>query len=159
MIRGKTCSVRRRVGDRGAALLCLGVFDFVYGWTKLINPDPVSAHSQQLQLIGQLFPMLPDHTTLLVWGYLWWLAGVFCVVNAFRRNDRWGYGAAIGIKVSWISANLIAWSHGLVGGGSTAAYWSFVLAMTVLSAIRAESVPEIDQYIDQHTGDIPRVEE
>jgi hypothetical protein len=151
------CKVRHSVGHRGAALLGFGIFDLVYGWTKMIHPDPISAQSQQMRLLGDLFPWWPSHITIMGWGYLWWVVGAMCIANAFRRDDRWGYGAAIGIKVSWIVANVWAWSQGLIGGGATVATWGFVLYVTMILAIRPEADPQLDQWLDQHTGEIPRI--
>lgn len=137
----------RRVGHRGGALLVFGAFDFVYGWTRLINPDPLTRASEQLQVISHLFPFLTPDSTLTTWGWMWWLAGAFCIVNAFRIDDRWGYGMAIGIKISWLGANAYVWSQGVAGGGSATATWLFVLALCSLLAFRAEPITEVEPFI------------
>ena len=137
------------VGWRGFFLLCFGCFDLAYGWTKMIHPDEVSARSQQLQLIGELFPWIGPSATVLTWGYLWWAAGIMCLVNAFRLDDWWGYGAAIGVKVSWLCANLWAWNKGLVGGGSTVTLWVFVLIVAVGLALRPETVHGLEKMVDR----------
>jgi hypothetical protein len=159
-VRHWATSIKHRVGHRGAVLLGLGVFDLLYGYTKMINPDEVSRNSQQLRLLAEVFPLGSDRAAIVTWGLLWWLAGAFCLVNAFRHEDRWGYGAAIGIKISWLLGNAYAWSQGLIGGGSTLATWSLVLYFAVVSALRAEPTPELDDLIhelESHTGEVPRV--
>lgn len=153
---GVLCRLRTRVGWRGFFLLCFGLFDLVYGWTKLIYPDPVSKASQQMELIGQLFPVFDPETTLNLWGYLWWLAGILCIIAAFMTDDWLGYGAAIAIKVSWILANLWAWGQGLVGGGSVVATWVFILAVATGLALREETVRGLEELA---TGEIPRPKE
>jgi hypothetical protein len=142
-VKARIHRLRELVGWRGYFLLCFGSFDLVYGWTKLIHPDPTARDSQQLHLIGQLFPWLDSERTLLTWGYLWWAVGIICLVNAFRKDDQWGYGSAIGIKVTWIGANSWAWAHGLIGGGANVAIWVFILAVAIGCALRPENSPAI----------------
>lgn len=144
--RGWPRGLLRRIGHRGGALLVFGVFDFVYGWARLIHPDPEARASQQLQVISHLFPFLTPDQTLATWGWIWWLAGAFCIVNAFKIDDRWGYGMAIGIKLSWLCANVYAWSQGVIGGGSSTATWLFVLILCMLLAFRAEPITEIERF-------------
>jgi hypothetical protein len=157
VIRGRLERLRIIIGWRGFFLLAIGIFDLVWGWTRLIHPDPVIASSQQLQLIGQLFSFIDGPKTILTWGYLWWLTGVICIIHAFRRDDMWGYGAAMGIKVSWIGANWFAWKHGLVGGGGTVAIWTFILIVVTGLAWRPETV-RTDALVDSQTGEIPRIQ-
>lgn len=153
---GKLHALRICIGWRGFFLLVIGLFDFVFGWTRLLHPDADIAASQQLRLIGELFPWLSHEATLLTWGYLWWITGVICVIHAFRRDDMWGYGSAMGIKMSWIGANAWAWYHGLVGGAGTVSTWVFMLILVTGLALRPESV-RTDVLIDENTGSIPRI--
>lgn len=139
--------VRHRIGFRGALLLVLGFFDLWYAATKMIWPDPVAANSQQNQLLAQVFPLDNMRTSMIAWGYLWVLAGLVLIVNAFRRDDRWGYATAIGIKLSWVGGNIYAWVHGLVGGGSTVGLWCVITGMIVIESLRPEPSPEVEAFL------------
>lgn len=149
----RLCELRHHVGRRGAALLILGIFDFVYGWTKMIHPDPISANSQQMQLLAELVPLDGPRTSMVVWGMAWWITGAFCVFNAFRTNDRWGYGMAMGVKISWIGGNAWAWTQGLVGGGSIVATWTFTFALVCLLAYWPEPVVDLERLALDHEPD------
>ena len=146
-----------RVGRRGVFLLLIAGFDLVYGWTRMIHPDSTFKSGQQYKLLAQVFPLPSVEASMTVWGMLWWFVAVTAAVSAFLPNDRWGYGAAIGIKISWLFGNGYAWSNGLDGGGGSVAVWTFVLAVTMLIATWPESVPEVDRWADEihATGEIP----
>jgi len=91
--------IERRVGFRGSVLLFLGELDLVYGWT-LAFPSAASAVSP---LNRYFCTMLP----LRAWAVLWAGVGLICIYHAFHRYDRFGFIAAIAIKVLWGSLALI----------------------------------------------------
>lgn len=109
--------------------------------------------------MSHLFPWMGPEATMISWGYAWWLVGVFCIVNAFRRDDRWGYGMAIGVKISWVLALVFAWYHGLVGGAGSVVLWLFVLGMALALAFRGEPVGELDQLTRQVAEHLPHRED
>jgi hypothetical protein len=137
-----------RVGLRGTFLLLVAGFDLVYGWTRMIHPDPTFRAGRQYQLLSQIFPLDSTEASMTVWGMLWWFVAVIAGVSAFKKNDRWGFGAAIGIKVSWLFGNVYAWANGLDGGGGLVAVWVFVLAATILFSCISEASPAMDKLAD-----------
>jgi hypothetical protein len=139
--------------------LFIAAFDVVYGWTRMIHPEPEVVHGEQYRLLSQIFPVDSPAASMTIWGMLWWFTAVVCAINAFRASDRWGYGAAIGIKVSWLIGNAWAWANGLDGGGGVIALWVFVLAIVIRIARVPEPVPALDRWADRvhdETGEIPR---
>lgn len=80
----------RRVGHRGAALLFFALLDEVYAYS-LFNPPP---SSQYLEFVRGIAPFQ-------VWACLWAAAGAICLISAFRKDDRWGFAAAMAIKMMW----------------------------------------------------------
>lgn len=83
----------RRIGHRGAALLFFALLDAVYAFS-LLNPPPDVRRGASLAFIDNVAP-LP------VWGAIWAIAGIACFVCAFRKDDRWGFAAAMLVKVLW----------------------------------------------------------
>lgn len=81
----------RNVGHRGSALLFFSLLDFVYAYSLFVPPKEV---------VGQL-SFIQDVAPLSWWGTLWTIVAVICLVNAFRTRDRWGFTAAMLIKVMW----------------------------------------------------------
>lgn len=80
-----------RVGRRGAALLFLAVLDVVIAWSLLRPAYPVP---QSTAYVAGLAP-------LWAWAALWAGCGCLCALNAFRRVDRVGFGAAIAVTALW----------------------------------------------------------
>lgn len=109
----------RRVGYRGAALLFFGQLDLVIGWSLV---DPATA---------PLLKAAPAYRVLLaagwlrpVWATAWALVGLVCLVGAvFQRADRWGFAAAIGIKLLWALGLLAAWPLGAPRGWLNGEVW------------------------------------
>lgn len=92
-------------GRRGWALLFFAGLDLIYAFS-LVNPDRTAKASPLLTWLATLAPMW-------VWASLWAAAGLACCWYAFRRNDQWGFTAAMAIKTLWGLACLGGW---LVGG-------------------------------------------
>lgn len=120
------------MGRRGAVLIVLGLVDFVYGWVRLIHPGPGSPAPPDS--LAQLLPFLPPTEAVVAWGLAWWVTGVFCVVNAFRLSDRWGFGMAMGIKVTWSAANLVAWIEGVPNSAAATTVWVLAAWMVFVIA-------------------------
>lgn len=92
-IRRRTRALVRRIGHRGAALLFFALLDAVYAFS-LFNPPATARVSGQMAFMEAIAP-------LSVWGAMWAVAGAVCLVCAFRSDDRWGYAAAMLVKVLW----------------------------------------------------------
>jgi hypothetical protein len=82
-----------RIGLRGSVLLFFGELDLVYAYV-LAFPSERTASTPIYQYFGSLAP-LP------AWGLLWATVGLICIYHAFHRYDRFGFVAAIAIKVLW----------------------------------------------------------
>lgn len=82
-----------RVGRRGAFLLFLAMLDLVYAYS-LLFPAAEAARSASLRFVAGVAP-------LWVWALAWFIPGVLCAVQAFRRSDRAAFAAAMCIKVLW----------------------------------------------------------
>jgi hypothetical protein len=91
----RLCRLRRRIGRRGAALLVFAFIDLVIGWSLL--DGTAQAQARAVPAYAAMLAVAP----FVVWGVAWVTVGAVCVVQAFARFDRVGYGAAIGIKVVW----------------------------------------------------------
>jgi len=82
-----------RVGRRGAALVFFALLDFVYAFS-LADPQPEARRSSTFRYVASIFP-------LWVWSVLWAIAGLACLISAFRTKDKIGFTAAIAIKTLW----------------------------------------------------------
>lgn len=85
--------VVHRVGHRGAALLFFALLDGVYAFS-LLQPPAGGQLNASLAFMQNIAPFP-------VWGALWASAGVVCLASTFLVNDRWGFAAAMLIKVLW----------------------------------------------------------
>lgn len=127
------CACRRvqavadRVRHRGAVLLALAAIDLIYG-VGMVEMDAETRGLATYQYIGSVLP-LP------VWGGLWALVGVVCLVSAFRKSDRVAYMCAVYLKVFWGLTFLLGWILGEVPRGyvSTAIWLVFASVVLVVS--------------------------
>lgn len=104
------------VGKRGRMLLFFGFLDVVYA-LSLTAPDQTTRRLPMFVWLAQIAP-------LYVWASAWGAVGLVCLWQAFRRQDRIGYAAAIGLKIFWGIVCLGAWLFGHVDRGYvSAAIW------------------------------------
>lgn len=147
-----------RIGYRGTTLLLLAAIDFAYGLT-FIRTDP----SQRLvnRYLEEAIPFATNQTSAGIWLVLWWTTGLFCLVNAFRRADRWGYAAAVMLKVAYVAAVVNAGVHGMPNATTRGVVWGFIAAWVMVEARRAEPHRDIGELAREmeETGDIPRLNE
>lgn len=113
-LRSTFCRVTHRIGWRGDVLLTLAVLDVCYGWTLITATPSVLDSNTTFRWINSL--PIP----LAAFGVLWWVVAVVCTVAAFQRDDRFGWGAAAGIKVLWGLLCLAGWAVDTVSLGSVA---------------------------------------
>lgn len=106
-------ALRPRVGKRGTSLLFFAILDLVIS-LSLISPDHTTRNSP-------LYLWLASVAPLWVWAALWALTGLICLAHVFRRQDRWGFTAAITIKVLWGLLSLGGWLLGGVERGYVSA--------------------------------------
>lgn len=149
--------LKHQVGRRGYFLLTLAVVDFAYGW-MIVFPDTPAQRAQNVWL-AEVIPGLDTGPSLWVWAIGWWVTGAFCLVNAFRKDDRLGYGVAFSLKVAWTAANAVAGFGGMPGSATRCLVWGFFASCVLVIAKWPEprnSLPEIVREIEQ-SGEIPRV--
>lgn len=125
------CRVWRRLGPRGAVLLCLAWIDVFYGTGLLCAEGPTRTQPTYA------FPA--EVAPLPVWGVMWLVAAVVLIVNAFRAADAAGYSTAISVKVLWGAMMLGGWIAGDIPRGYVG--MSIWLAMAVVVAVCARFLP------------------
>lgn len=114
-----------RVGRRGAALLFLAGLDAVVAWSLFSPAEPLPASTGYARSLAPLW----------LWGGLWAVTGALCGWSAFRRVDRVGFGAAMGVKVMWslmyvggaVTGHI---PRGLVSAAVWGAFAAFVLLLS-----------------------------
>lgn len=102
-----TAQVHERLGHRGECLLFFGGLDLVYAWSMLTSDPNMNATYRWFNSIG---PGLD------AWAALWAFVGVTCIYHAFHRYDRFGFAAAIGIKMIWGLFSAIGTTAGITFG-------------------------------------------
>jgi len=93
---GRIRTLSRRIGRRGSFLLFLSLLDFLYGYSLLTVPGPVS-------LAPDLFL---SYTT---WAIAFLVVGAVCLWQAFVRLDRLAFTMAVTLKILWGTTYLISW--------------------------------------------------
>lgn len=89
----------RRVGRRGTALMFLCFIDLIFAYGYLW-PGPREVWSPSMEFLATVAP-LP------VWAVLWGVVGVICLQQAFRINDKIGFGCAVMVKVLWALLHIL----------------------------------------------------
>lgn len=151
------CRLRHRIGRRGYFLLTLAAVDFAFGY-RFIVPDSVG-QAMQNRWLAEIVPVHDHEVSLWIWALSWWMTGCFCLVNAFRRQDAWGYGMAFSLKVAFVAANWLAGSQGMPGSTTRVLVWSFIASAVLVIAKWPEprySFPEVAQELE-NTGEIRRI--
>jgi hypothetical protein len=119
--------IAHRVGRRGSFLLFLSLLDIVYAYS-LFYPTPSSIKNPTSVFLMDIAP-------LSVWGTLWLVVGIICLIFAFRQNDAFGYGAAMTIKMVWGLTFLLGWIFaGVERGYISAAIWLVFAGVLALIA-------------------------
>lgn len=90
------------IGYRGSALLAFGFIDLVYAISLATAPPGAMENNVTYRWFAVVAP-------LWVWAIGWAAAGSVCVGSAFNAHDRYGFTAAIGIKVIWAGGVITGW--------------------------------------------------
>lgn len=154
---GLVVRLARRVGRRGYFLLTLALVDFAYGQTFVWPADPGQRITNGYLI--RLVPFVNAEAAPWFWALAWWITGLFCLVNAFRRADRWGYGMAVGLKIVYIGACLVAATEGMPNGTTRAIVWIFIASAVFLISTWPEAHRDIRTVAREmeESGEIPRV--
>jgi hypothetical protein len=118
----------RRIGRRGRCLLAFALADFIYG-SWLANPTPSDRQGATFEWFSAIAPMQ-------TWAVLWWTAGAICVYHAFHRFDRFGFTAAMGIKVFWALLVFAGWKCGDIPLGWVGIWISAAMVVHVIAGWR-----------------------
>jgi len=148
-----------RVGFRGYFLLMLAVVDFAYGMTFL-RPDE-AGQAITNRYLAEALPVDNLTAAAWIWACAWWVTGLICLVNAFRREDFWGYAAALALKVAYLTAVGYGALHGMPNATTRLIVWGFIAGLVVAEARRPEPTRDIftvSRELDQ-TGGLPPGEE
>lgn len=133
---------RRRVGSRGAVLLILAVIDFGIG-LSWIFPTPEQSRAQSTLWREELAPSW-------VWGSLWLIVSVCCVIGAITRSHYIGFGAAVALKMLWATFEFGGWQAGAITQGYRpgliwVGYAALIAACAVLHEPRPYRPPAPDE--------------
>lgn len=121
----------RRVGRRGAALLFFATLDLLYSWW-LLDPLDSTVGAPGYRWLASVLP-------LQVWGGIWLLVGVLCLIGTFVHEDSVAWVAAMAIKVMWGSLWILGWWLADVPRGwAPAGFWLPLAALVALLASWAE---------------------
>ncbi|MGS2645819.1 hypothetical protein [Streptosporangium sp. G12] len=124
------CRVRHRVGVRGEFLLALALIDLVQCY-RLSFPSQETLASPTTQFLAAVLP-LP------VWGAIWGVVGVLCLVQAFQFADQYAFVGASMLKVGWSLVHIGAWVWGV-----PQAWWSVVIWLVFARVVHViAKVPE-----------------
>lgn len=127
--------LRQRVGRRGASLLFFALLDFVY-CQGLLFPSREARASSSFDFFADVLP-------LWVWGAMWGLVGLVCLVFAFRKHDQPAFASAMGLKVLWCGMYVGAqWTGAVERGYIAAAIWLALAALVGLLSSWPEPLPE-----------------
>src|SRR5215213_10409504 len=115
------------IGRRGAFLLFLAEVDLIYALGMLF-PTSLSLSYPTTRFLMQVSP-------LWVWGLLWLVVGIICLIFAFREKDAIAYAAAMFLKVLWGLTFLLGWIFtGVERGYQSSAVWLTFAAICLLIA-------------------------
>ncbi|WP_433363964.1 hypothetical protein [Streptosporangium sp. CA-115845] len=126
--------MRHRVGIRGEFLLALALIDLVQCY-RLSFPTAETLASTTTQFLAIVLP-LP------VWGAIWGVGGVLCLVQAFMASDRFAFAAASTLKVGWALTHVAAWVWGVPQAWWSVAIW-LVFARVVHVIAKVPERPEL----------------
>lgn len=115
------------LGRRGSFLLFLALLDLVYGFSLLLPTADAR--------INPSFLFLANILPLELWGLLWLAVGLVCLVFAFRKQDSFGFAAAMFLKILWAMTFLLGWIFvGLPRAYLSATIWgAFVIIIWLIS--------------------------
>jgi hypothetical protein len=151
-------ALAHRVGRRGYFLILLCVVDAIYGW-RMVQPESPGQADQNRYLADVLW-IDNREVSLWIWASIWWLAGAVCLFNAFRRQDRWGFGFAFGLKVIWVVGNALAGLNGMPGAYTRCVVWAFIASVVLMIANWSEPRYSLHEALTEleQTGELPALQ-
>lgn len=117
----------KRLGRRGAILLCYGVVWAIIGYGQITAPAP---DLRGLRLLLQMMP-------LYAWGWIWVVSGLIAIVSAWLPPEKdWpGFLALPLMVLPWTVSYLLAWILGDYPRGWLAAVvWGAIAAPVLVVA-------------------------
>jgi hypothetical protein len=116
-------SIVVRVGRRGSYLLFLAFLDLIYGWSLISIANPLLHHID----LG---------FSPVIWGIIWVVVGVVCLIEAFAILDRLAFTMAVLLKFLWGTTMLLSWAlttTNPLGWISGSVFLAFSAATAVIS--------------------------
>lgn len=149
------CRLMVRVGNRGQFLLLMGLLDVFIGYDFLHPSNAATALNNSY--IARAIPIESYEASVWVWAFGWWMVAAFCIVNAFKHDDHWGFGMAISIKVAYVVAALFAVQAGLPNASRLIVIWSVIAAIVWRIARWPEPSRPIEELAAEieATGEVP----
>ncbi len=129
-------ALRGRIGRRGAALLFFAMLDVLYAGSMATAQDSGLPLNATYSWFGEVLP-------LTAWALLWLSVGLICAYHAFRHYDRFGFVAAIGIKVVWAILSFTGWLVDDVTLGSVAIWLGLAGLVWVISGWAEPPDPDL----------------
>lgn len=114
--------------------MILGFVDFFYAWAMVTANPPAINGNATFHWFNTIAPIR-------AWSCLWIAVGLVCVVYSFRRYDRLGWMAAVGVKMLWGLLSLSGYYAENVSIGSVGIWLGLALIVWRLSGWR-EPEPE-----------------
>ena len=121
----------KRLGGRGAFLLCWAWVDILFG-LGLLNVDPAIRQVPQYKYVTSFGIPLQG------WAILWLCTALILIVSAFRRQSA-GFHAAVAIKLWWGVLSLGGWMAGEIPRGYVSAgIWLGAAAAVAVASRKLE---------------------
>ncbi len=118
----------QQVGHRGVHLLFVGLVSAALAFACTFAPS-----TTQSLALGRLIP-------LWIWGVMWAVTAALCIVQAFVKDDRLAFVAAVFMYSLWSMLYLVAWLAGLIERGwLSTIIWLFFAGLNVSNATWSEN--------------------
>jgi len=108
------------------------ISDILGGLVLIYAASMIDASSDYVQH-NPTYKWFGSIVSLSFWGALWAIVGLICVHHAFQHNDRFGFTAAIGIKVVWGLGSFAGWLMEDVQIGSVAIWLGLAGLVWIIS--------------------------
>jgi hypothetical protein len=144
-----------RIGFRGFFLASLAIL-YVFQGLNFIFPGGTAQAAANVYLADAV-PFPEYETSIWTWAFAWWLAAAFCIVNAVRTRDYWGFLAALVIQVAYVVTLIYGTLHGMPDGPRLLVIWAWITVAVWLMSRLPEPPWNLIELNDEigRSGEIP----